>query len=227
MYLSVISTSSQAIHCSISILGQNVNFFTSFVYATNIATDRQLLWDDISYHAHLFSHSPWLLMGDLNVIPNIGETHGGSMRWSNAMTDFTECLQETELDDLKFSGILYFWSKKILGDACIAKKLERALVNLGWTKNFPSSECTFLPPGISDHSPILITLDLNTPRRCVPFRFFNTWSSHPKFHSTVHEVWITYIRGTSMFQVVQKLKLLKKVLRASCKKEFSDVDAKL
>ncbi|XP_059627500.1 uncharacterized protein LOC132270337 [Cornus florida] len=223
-------TNVAAIHRNLAptwILGQNVDFFTSFVYVANIATDRQLLWDDLIHHAHLFSNSPWLLMGDFNVIPNIRETHGGSMRWSNAMTDFNDYLQETELEDLKFNGILYSWSNKSLGNACIAKKLDRALVNLRWTETFPLSECTFLPPNISDHSPILVTLDLSTPRRHIPFRFFNAWSLHPNFHPSVYAVWTKYIKGTAMFQVVQKQKLLKHVLRSNCKKEFSEVESKL
>ncbi|XP_059629490.1 uncharacterized protein LOC132272003 [Cornus florida] len=166
-------------------------------------------------------------MGDFNVILNIRETHGGSMRWSNVMSDFNDCLQETELEDLKFNGIFFSWSNKSMGNACIAKKLDRALVNPRWTKEFPISECTFLPPNISDHSPIIVTLDLSTPRRHVPFRFFNAWSTHPKFQSSVHSVWSTYIKGTTMFQVVQKLKMLKQVLRSNCKKDFSEVDSEL
>ncbi|XP_059625377.1 uncharacterized protein LOC132268563 [Cornus florida] len=225
--LTVITTTSQAIHCSVSVIGLNVVFFTSFIYAANVVTDRQLLWDDLINHAQLFANTPWLLMGDFNVIPNIGETHGGSMRWSNAMTDFNDCLQETELEDLKFSGILYSWSNKSMGNACIAKKLDRALVNLTWTETFPLSECTFLPPNISDYSPILVNLDLATPRRQVPFRFFNAWFTHPIFHSTVHKVWSKFIKGTAMFQVVQKLNLLKQELRSKCKKEISEIDSKL
>ncbi|XP_059669365.1 uncharacterized protein LOC132314526 [Cornus florida] len=192
-----------------------------------IAIERQVLWDDITHCSTIFAASPWLLMGDFNVIPNIGEKHGGSMKWSTAMSDFKDCLQNAELEDLKFCGILYSWSNKSLGDACIAKKLARALVNQKWTSSFPISECNFLTPGISDHSPILVTLDINKPQRRTPFRFFNAWSSHKLFLSSVQGVWSTHIKGTTMFQVVQKLKQLKTVLRTTCRKEFSELDSKI
>ncbi|XP_059634016.1 uncharacterized protein LOC132276560 [Cornus florida] len=165
----VIDTSRQAIHCSIFIIGQNITFFTSFIYAANMATERQLLWENIIHFAGLFSHSPWLIMGDFNIIPNTAETFGGSRRRCQAMDEFKDCLQQAELDDLKFSSILFSWSNKSQGAACI-----------------------------SDRSPILVTMNFNIPHR-----------------------------STAMFQVVQKLKMLKLVLRANYKKEFSEIDSKL
>ncbi|XP_059638794.1 uncharacterized protein LOC132281074 [Cornus florida] len=132
-------------------------------------------------------------MGDFNAISNITETHEGSMRWCPAITDFKECLQHAKLVDFRFSGILYSWCNKSFGNACIVKKLDRALVNQGWTSSFPLSECSFLTPGISDHNPILTT----------------------------------FIKGTAVFQVVQKLKLLKPVLKGNCKKDFTDIDSLL
>ncbi|XP_059649981.1 uncharacterized protein LOC132295706 [Cornus florida] len=214
-------------HCSISLTGLNLSFFTSFIYASNCAIERQALWNDIIYHSTIFASNPWLVLGDFNVIPNIGEKFGGSMKGSSVMSDFKGCLQKAGLEDLKFCGILYSWSNKSIGDACIAKKLDRALINQSWTISFPVSECNFLTPGISDHSPILVTLDINKPQRRIPFRFFNAWVSHKLFLPSVQRVWSSHIRGTAMFQVVQKLKQLKPVLRSICGKELSDLDSKI
>ncbi|XP_059669522.1 uncharacterized protein LOC132314715 [Cornus florida] len=125
--LSVLNCSRQAIHCSISVIGQHTSFFTTFIYAANCANEKQILWDDIIHHSAVFADSPWLLMGDFNAIPNRGEKYGGSKKWSSAMTDFKECFQSAELEDLKFCRILYSWSNKNIGEACIIKKLDRAL----------------------------------------------------------------------------------------------------
>ncbi|XP_059658381.1 uncharacterized protein LOC132304657 [Cornus florida] len=225
--LNVIDTNRQAIHCSISITGQNIAFFTSFIYAANSVIERHVLWENIILHAGNFVQSPWRLMEDFNAIPNAREKYGGSMRWCPAMTDFKECLQKVELEDLKFNGILYSWCNRSSGVACIAKKLDRALVNQKWTSSFLVSECSFLTPGISDHSPILVSTDFHLPRRCLPLKFFNAWNSHPKFLPSVQEVWNTYIKGTTMYQCVQKLKLLKQGLKINCKKEFTDIESKL
>ncbi|XP_059627352.1 uncharacterized protein LOC132270169 [Cornus florida] len=135
--LSVLSSSRQAIHCKISIIGTSISFFSSFIYAANLGVEKQSLWEDINFHAGPFSSSPWLFMGDFNVIPNPNERHGGSLR------------------------------------------------------------------------------------------FFNAWSSHPMFLPSIHKVWSTFIKGTSIFQVVQKLKLLKIALKDNCKKDFSNIDSKL
>ncbi|XP_059670985.1 uncharacterized protein LOC132316528 [Cornus florida] len=166
-------------------------------------------------------------MGNFNVIPNVGESHGGLIKWSPVMIDFKECLQHTELEDLKYNRILYSCSNRSLGTASIAKKLDRALINQMWTSTFPFSECTFLTLGISNHSPILVSMDFQIPRRCIHFRFFNAWATHQNFSTSVHNVWKTFIRGTAMFQVVQKLKFLKPVLKEMSWKDFLALDSKL
>ncbi|XP_059650451.1 uncharacterized protein LOC132296256 [Cornus florida] len=213
----------QAIHCSISVIGLNLSFFTSFIYASNCATERQVLWDDITHCSTIFAAGPWLLMGDFNVIPNIGEKHGGSMKWSTAMSDFKDCLQNAELEDLKFCGILYSWSDKSLGDACIAKKLDRALVNQKWTSSFPISECNFLTLGISDHSPILVTLDINKPQRRTPSGSLML-GHHTSFSYLQYKGFGAH---TLKEQLCFKLFKLKTVLRTTCGKEFSELDSKI
>ncbi|XP_059636142.1 uncharacterized protein LOC132278365 [Cornus florida] len=153
--LNVISTTRQSIHCYITIIGQNITFYTSFVYASNYAVERLSLWNDIISHSTLVCNNPWILMGDFNIISKSGEKNGGSTRECPAINDLCECLQQAELEDLRFSGILFTWNNRSLGNACIAKKLDRALINYHWNAILPSSECTFLPPRVSDHSPIL------------------------------------------------------------------------
>ncbi|XP_059658543.1 uncharacterized protein LOC132304851 [Cornus florida] len=225
--LDVVCTTKQSIHCSISIIDQNITFYSSFIYASNFAAERLSLWKDINHHSTLFGNSPWLVMGDFNIISNSAEKNGGSVRWNPAINAFCECLQQAELEDLRYTGILYTWNNKSFGSACITKKLDRALINKQWNTSFPRSECTFLTPGVSDHSPILVTIDTNSHTRCLPFKFFNAWCSHPLFLPSVQSTWNHYIPRTAMFQVVKKLKSLKHILKTNCKVDFLNVDSKL
>ncbi|XP_059638758.1 uncharacterized protein LOC132281037 [Cornus florida] len=225
--LDVVCTTKQAIHCSISIIGQNITFYSSFIYGSNYAVERLSLWNDINHQSTFFCNSPWLILGDFNTISNSGEKNGGSTRWNQAINDFCKCLQQAELEDLRYNGILFTWNNKSLGSACITKKLDRALINKQWNTTFPRLECTFLTPGVSDHSPIFVTIDTNSPKRCLPFRFFNAWCSHPLFLPSVQSAWNYYIPGTAMFQVVKKLKSLKHILKTNCKVDFSEMASKI
>ncbi|KAI9174132.1 hypothetical protein LWI28_012433 [Acer negundo] len=89
----------------------------------------------------------------------IDESIGGCSRITVAMEEFVDCLQVSELDDLRFSGFLHTWCNK-RGDGCISKKLDRVLVNNEWLVKFEHSEAMFLPPSISDHCPSVIKLGL-------------------------------------------------------------------
>ncbi|XP_059629912.1 uncharacterized protein LOC132272850 [Cornus florida] len=223
----VITTTRQSIHCYITIIGQHINFYTSFVYASNSTMERLSLWDDIISHSTLVFNNLWILMVDFNIISNTGEKNGGSTRGCPAINDVCECLQQAKLEDLKFTGILFTWNNRSLGNACIAKKLDRALINYHWNATLPSSEYTFLPPGVSDQSPILVTINSNSPKKCLPFRFFNAWCTHPQFLPSVQCALSYYIAGTAMFQVVQRLKKLKHILKSKCRNDFSEVASKI
>ena len=56
------------------------------------------------------------------------------------------------------------------------------------------------------------------------FRYFHMWKMHPTFENIVRGVWqVANIRGTSMYQMITKLKMLKLELRKLNKNEFSHI----
>ncbi|KAK2652910.1 hypothetical protein Ddye_012766 [Dipteronia dyeriana] len=103
--------------------------------------------------------SPWIVLGDFNVSRSVGESIGGCSRILGAMEEFNECLQASELDDLRFLGFLHTWCNK-RSNGCISKKLDRVLVNNDWLVKCENSEAIFLPPSISDHCPSVVKLGL-------------------------------------------------------------------
>ncbi|KAK3204563.1 hypothetical protein Dsin_018609 [Dipteronia sinensis] len=50
--------------------------------------------------------SPWIVLGDFNVSRSVGESIGGCSKISSAMEEFNDCLQSSELDDLRLSDFL-------------------------------------------------------------------------------------------------------------------------
>ncbi|XP_059639079.1 uncharacterized protein LOC132281388 [Cornus florida] len=146
---------------------------------------------------------------------------------TKAMLDFRHCLHNSNLEDLNYSGIFYSWTNKSPGVSNILKKLDRVLINEHWNHSFPLSHCQFLPPGISDHSPMIISLGNPRPQRKVPFRFFNYWSKNDSFLPLVESIWRSHVEGYPMFQVITKLKKLKQPLKMEFLKNFNAIKSEV
>ena len=156
-------------------------------------------------------------MGDFNTTRFSSEKFGGNMLNDTTMNDFHECLFSLELADVPFLGPLYTWMNRQAGDNFIARKLDRCLQNECSLDMFPNAFTEVLPPGLSDHCPLVISLKVNPdpgPRKLFPFKFFNFWADHPDFIGLVKEAWCYEVYGTPMFRLTRKLKRVKAILKA-------------
>ncbi|KAJ9536543.1 hypothetical protein OSB04_un000295 [Centaurea solstitialis] len=81
----------------------------------------------------------------------------------------------------------------------------------------------FLPRGVSDHSPSLLSFKGGIRKRRWGFKFDNYLVHHKHFLPIVSDVWQKRVDGTFMFQVTQKLKALKKPLR-SLRNTYGDLN---
>ncbi|XP_028072632.1 uncharacterized protein LOC114274845 [Camellia sinensis] len=84
-----------------------------------------------------------------------------------------------------------------------------------------------LPRLLSDHCPLLIREDERDwgPK---PFRFINAWTLHPSFPSFLESIWKeTSVNGGPGYSLLQKLKLLKLVLKKWNCDVFDNISSKL
>ena len=135
------------------------------------------------------------------------------MDWPPYMEDLNHCCSEAHLEDLKATGFHLTWDNKGSAEQFKSRKLDRVLVNPAWHSSFPLSEAQFLPPGSSDHSPMIVTAGINIYKHKISFKFFNLWADHSEFQHLVEDVWSTPVAGIPIYQVSQKLKLLKEKLK--------------
>lgn len=84
------------------------------------------------------------------------------------------------------------------------------MVDHAWLLDFPHCTASFLPFGLSDHSPCIVTFCPSSTGK-TPWRFFNMWAGHDEFLSIVDHNWNSIITGNSKFQLRAKLKLLKSI----------------
>ncbi|XP_074271262.1 uncharacterized protein LOC141595191 [Silene latifolia] len=199
-------------------------FHITFVYASNDARERDGLW------SHLINLKPlvnkWLILGDFNVIRDISEKIGGTLPDLADIMDFNSCLYQCEVEDLTSSGCDFSWNNKQLPESRVWTKLDRAMANVQWLTHFPATSAHFLEPGVSDHSPVVVTI-FEDPCRKSRFSFLNCWLDHSDYDNIVHEAWNVPVYGSSTYKLFAKLKNVRKSLRLLHKEHFTSISIKV
>ncbi|XP_057246809.1 uncharacterized protein LOC130589545 [Beta vulgaris subsp. vulgaris] len=222
MAVNIIKCSSQLIHTEVEVLNGGKKFFCSFIYGLNSRQERMDLWKDLKDIK--MNDAPWVIMGDFNSIMRTDERVGQPVRTREIM-DMLQCMEECNLNELKTSGQFYTWNNKQEGIDRVFCKLDRALGNESWFEQWPNTEIITMPEGEYDHCPLLVKSFQNELKK-KPFRFFNMWCQAPEFQDIVKKVWQQPVRGCKMYQIVSKLKALKKDLRVLNSTQFGDVSVK-
>jgi hypothetical protein len=129
-------------------------WFMSLVYASPIPSLRYQLWDRL-ISVRTMVNGPWMLIGDINEVLLPSESIGGFFLHVRA-GKFGEVLSACNLTDLEAKGFKFTWHRHIQGVRHLAKKLDRALVDLEWRDKFPEAFVENLGRLHSDHHPILL-----------------------------------------------------------------------
>lgn len=136
--------------------------------------------------------------------------------------ELLDFMHNNDLQDIKARGAFYTWSNRSESRR-IMSKLDRCLVNSHWLNSYPQNEAEFLNPGISDHSPIVLSWLPNIPKGPSPFKFFLTWMKDPEFANVLQSVWAENVTGNPMLRLMKKLKALKTSLKAWSKEKLGSI----
>nr|GEW90939.1 hypothetical protein [Tanacetum cinerariifolium] len=196
--------------------GDPPGLFCSFVYAFVHTVDRRCLWNSLSIFKGIVKDKPWTILGDFNVCLDPSERSCGSSKFTTAMADFRDCVEEIEVEDIAITGLRFTWNKKPGREEGLLKKLDRVLGNSSFVSSFPASFACFLPYMLSDHSPAVIAIPKIESVKARSFKFHNFLTTKDDFIPMVKRVWSNKVEGFAMFYLVSKLKLLKKPLRKLC-----------
>ncbi|XP_019252860.1 PREDICTED: uncharacterized protein LOC109231672 [Nicotiana attenuata] len=178
--LRVRSENAQAVTCAITFVPLQMEFLAIFVYAYNSREERRELWEYLCQIAGM-GHKPWITMGDFNSVLHAEDSQGVNPVTINEVIDFHSCLDVTGLTELPSSGCSYTWNDKHESGR-IFSRIDWVLLNGEWMDNLVDCRAKFLPEGVSDHSPIQITIAQNNNQVRKTFRYSNMWSSHPRNH---------------------------------------------
>ncbi|KAJ9536472.1 hypothetical protein OSB04_un000353 [Centaurea solstitialis] len=213
MDVMVLESHAQFMHCEIRLHGDMHSWFCSVAYGANSGAQRRSLWSGLRKFKACLGDQPWVVMGDFNAMLFPHDALGGVSKRNGDMIDFFECLQDVELFDVVYSGIQYSWCQKPKEESGIRRKLDRVLANVDFTSVFPDARVRFLPRGISDHAPSVLSFKGGLRKKKFGFRFDNFLVEHPRFLQIVKHSWAMHSQGSFMFRLLTKLKALKTPLR--------------
>ncbi|GJX75384.1 RNA-directed DNA polymerase, eukaryota, reverse transcriptase zinc-binding domain protein [Tanacetum coccineum] len=209
----ILDQTPQVIHCFIEPSNGDPGFYCSFVYAFVHAVDRRCMCKYLINHKGVVKDRPWTILGDFNACLDPSERSCGGSKFTTAMSDFRDCVEDIEVKDISMTGLRFTWNKKLGEDGGLLKKLDRVLGNISFMSSFPSSYAHFLPYMLSDHSPAVLVIPKIGNVKAKPFKFHNYLTAKDDFIPVVKRVWSNKVEGFAMFSLVSKLKLLKKPLR--------------
>ncbi|KAL9663766.1 hypothetical protein QQ045_019157 [Rhodiola kirilowii] len=107
----------------------NKRFGLIVVYASNLASERRIMWEEIEKVGDKFSGG-WLCIGDFNCVKDQREKRNGSRVNDKDTVDFRRFIDRTGLVDLPASGSHFTWSNNHTDPKDrIWSKLDRALGN--------------------------------------------------------------------------------------------------
>ncbi|GJZ48771.1 RNA-directed DNA polymerase, eukaryota, reverse transcriptase zinc-binding domain protein [Tanacetum coccineum] len=182
----VIHTSDQAMLCLIEILNTKERILCTFIHAETVGSLRKKLWADLSIYKTICNNNPWVIMGDMNVSLNLEDHSEGISYKSQDMEDFQDCVNILKTHDVASTGLHYTWTKSLLNpNSSILKKIDRVIGNEEFFYAHRRAHVVFLPYGISDHSPAVLTCSkaMKSPSRS--FRFANYVADKEEFKTLI------------------------------------------
>ncbi|XP_056691612.1 uncharacterized protein [Spinacia oleracea] len=179
--VNIVAASSQFVHCHVTPISGRKPFYCTFVYAFNDAGMRQDLWRDLLL---LNTQEPWIVCGDFNCVMALDERIGAPVRHRD-IVDVSNCMHACGMEDIKCVGNLFTWNNKQQGNNRVFSKIDRFMANQAWQTCFPVAEVCFMPEGLFDHSPGLLSVFPRDDGGKKPFKYFTTWKSSNVFSDIV------------------------------------------
>ena len=136
-----------------------------------------------------WAHPSWLCIGDFNQILNKEEKFSFKNGTIPRVEEFQQVLKDLQLCDLSASGQRFTWMNKREDEDFVMERLDRAFGSVEWVNQYPYYSLKNLPIIRSDHGPILLDIEVQTPFRKRPFRFELMWLNHEDCIEMVHHAW--------------------------------------
>ena len=107
------------------------------------------------------------------------------------------------------------------------ERLDRAFASVEWINKYPLYSLKNIPIIRSDHGPILLDLEHQTPFRKRPFIFEHMWITHPSCKEMIGKAWNIHTQGSRAVRFKNKLNNVRIVGLDWNKKVFGRVEIEI
>ncbi|KAK4383832.1 hypothetical protein Sango_3115100 [Sesamum angolense] len=129
----------QFIHCRAFNKRMHTRCLISVLYGDYDIIPRREFWSALRNLSTGILAEPWLVLGDFNAVIDESEVCGQAADTSASMVEFRNCLRDTGLVSLPFTGCPFTWHNCSEEPRSLWKRLDRMLVNEAWLDIWPSS----------------------------------------------------------------------------------------
>ena len=120
---------------------------------------RKFLWQDLNGNL-LTQEAPWIVLDDFNAVARMEETSNTKKLDRQRSAASTEWIFENELVDMGFTGPMFTRTRGNSSSTFEGARLDRALCNTEWQLKFPRTLVFNFPKLHSDHSPVLVRIEI-------------------------------------------------------------------
>uniref|UniRef100_A0A803NWR9 Reverse transcriptase n=1 Tax=Cannabis sativa TaxID=3483 RepID=A0A803NWR9_CANSA len=230
--LQIMSVERNIIEVSIWDVKKDVTWNLFGVYGTPYENEKDIFWRNLEDRV-LNCISPWMIIGDLNVIGGVEEKKGGSKANWNDFRWLSDFLFRTGSIDIGYKGGKFTWQNKRFNGGLIRERLDRAVSSLDWIGIFPKACVTNLPITCSDHAPIILDSEQESFKGFRPFRFYEAWCRESSCRDTILRAWrISDLGGVSNYlhniaNTRRELQRWKKEVFGNCDKNIQRIEARI
>lgn len=158
-----------------------------FIYANCYARIRAELWDHLNAIAPTIS-TPWLIVGDFNIVASCAEKQEGQNRIPEGMHEFPNFIMQMGLIDSGFIGETFTWFNNRKGADRIYQCLDSVLINQEARDQISGLKIYHLPRLCSDDMLLCIRFKDEIRIKGSRFIFQRMWTDHPLFLQMVRNV---------------------------------------
>nr|XP_009764135.1 PREDICTED: uncharacterized protein LOC104215897 [Nicotiana sylvestris] len=158
------------LHCQITIKAIGMPCVLTVIFGYNTCELRRNLLDALKELAQGIN-MPWLI-GDFNAVLYPQDKFFRNPVQYAEIRDFTECIHNLLLNKVNWKGEYYTWTNKQQSNDRTCSRLDKAFGIHEWMMQWGHVVMEYDVPLISDHAPMLFSLEANQNKVNVPFRFF-------------------------------------------------------
>eukprot|EP00253_Pinus_taeda_P006494 PITA_06494 len=130
-----------------------------------------------------------VLGGDLNFSIGRAEAWGPSAREDPLSVFFLNMFSVNNLIDINLLKLKPTWRNRRTGDARVAKRLDRFLINDELAARIPMFRQWIEEGGCSDHFPVFLEFSIPPPKPPAPFKFNFSWLQDVSFINIFKQTW--------------------------------------